>query len=124
MKIIQTETAPKAIGPYSQAIQVGKTVYFSGQIPLHPQTMQMASDIETQAKQAFANVQALAQAAGGTLADIVKITILLVDINDFPVVNQIMETFFKPPYPARATYAVKALPKEAKIEIEAIMVLE
>lgn len=121
---IQTELAPKAIGPYSQAIKVANTVYFSGQIPLDPKTMALVSgDIAAQANQVFANLQEVAKAAGGGLEDIVKITIFLTDLTHFPVVNEIMMTFFKEPYLARSTIQVSALPKGAQIEIEAVMVV-
>ncbi len=122
--IIATANAPAAIGTYSQAVKVGNTVYFSGQIPLNPQTMEMVSEsFEAQAVQVFNNLKAVAEAAGGSLNDFVKITVLLSDLKYFAEVNSIMATFFDEPYPARAAYAVKALPKDADIEIEAIMVV-
>ncbi|MCA6063512.1 RidA family protein [Thalassolituus marinus] len=122
--IIATANAPAAIGTYSQAVKVGNTVYFSGQIPLNPQTMEMVSEsFEAQAVQVFNNLKAVAEAAGGSLNDFVKITVLLSDLKYFAEVNSIMTTFFDEPYPARAAYAVKALPKDADIEIEAIMVV-
>lgn len=122
--IISTEAAPKAIGPYSQAVKTGNTVYLSGQIPLDPATMEMVTDsFEAQAVRVFENMQAVAEAAGGTLNDCVKLTILLTDLGNFAEVNEIMARYFKEPYPARAAYAVKALPKDADIEVEAIMVL-
>lgn len=123
--IIQTEDAPKAIGPYSQAVKAGNTVYFSGQIPLDPKTMTLVGgDISAQAEQVFVNLQAVAKAAGGSLDAIVKLTIYLTDLNGFPLVNEIMKTFFKEPYPARSTIQISALPKAAQIEIEAIMVVD
>jgi reactive intermediate/imine deaminase len=123
--IISTEKAPAAIGTYSQAVKVGNTVYLSGQIPLNPETMEMEMDsFETQAVRVFENLKAVAEAAGGSLADFAKITILLSDLKYFAQVNEIMARYFSEPYPARAAYAVKALPKDADIEIEAIMVLD
>lgn len=122
--IISTENAPAAIGTYSQAVKVNDTVYLSGQIPLNPQTMEMVTEsFEAQAVQVFENLQAVARAAGGELSDFVKITVLLSDLAYFAQVNEIMARYFTAPYPARAAYAVKALPKDADIEIEAIMVL-
>lgn len=122
--IISTDAAPKAIGPYSQAVKTGNTVYLSGQIPLDPETMEMVTDsFEAQAVRVFENMKAVAEAAGGTLNDCVKLTILLTDLGNFAEVNEIMARYFQEPYPARAAYAVKALPKDADIEVEAIMVL-
>lgn len=122
--IISTDAAPRAIGPYSQAVKTGNTVYMSGQIPLDPATMEMVTDsFEAQAVRVFENMTAVAEAAGGTLNDCVKLTILLTDLGNFAEVNEIMARYFKEPYPARAAYAVKALPKDADIEVEAIMVL-
>lgn len=122
--IINTKNAPAAIGTYSQAIKVDNTVYISGQIPLNPETMEMMMDsFETQAHQVFKNLQAIAQEAGGDLKDLVKITVLLSDLKYFAQVNEIMAQYFSEPYPARAAFAVKALPKDADIEIEAIMAL-
>lgn len=122
--IISTENAPAAIGTYSQAVKVDNTVYISGQIPLNPKTMEMMMDsFETQAHQVFKNLQAISQAAGGDLKDLVKITVLLSDLKYFAQVNEIMAQYFSEPYPARAAFAVKALPKDADIEIEAIMAL-
>jgi reactive intermediate/imine deaminase len=123
-QIIQTNAAPKAIGPYSQAVKVGNTVYFSGQIPLDPTTMTVVTGgIAAEAKQVLTNLQAVAMAAGGGLEDMVKLTIYLTDLSYFPVINDIMMTFFKEPFPARSTVQVSALPKAVQIEIEAIMVL-
>ncbi|TAK73086.1 MAG: RidA family protein [Gammaproteobacteria bacterium] len=121
---IQTEAAPRAIGPYSQAIKIGNTVYFSGQIPLHPETMALVSDdFAAQAEQVFNNLEAVSKAAGGGLEAIVKLTIYLTDMASFPVVNTTMTRFFQPPYPARTTVQVSALPKAAQIEIDAVMVI-
>jgi reactive intermediate/imine deaminase len=123
-KVIQTADAPAAIGPYSQAVQVGNTLYMSGQIPLDPKTMQIVDGgIEAQARQVFANLRGVAAAAGATLNDIVKLTILLTDLAEFAKVNDIMAAHFAAPYPARATYQVAALPRGAKIEVEAVLVL-
>ncbi|KGK41755.1 endoribonuclease [Nitrincola sp. A-D6] len=122
--IISTEKAPAAIGPYSQAVKAGNTVYMSGQIPLNPDNMEMVTEsFEAQAVQVFENLKAVAEAAGGSLADCVKLTILLSDLANFAQVNEIMQRYFSQPYPARAAYAVKALPKDADIEVEAVMVL-
>lgn len=121
--IIATEKAPSAIGTYSQAVRVGSTVYMSGQIPLVPETMEMVTEsFEAQAEQVFQNLQAVAEASGGTMADIVKVTILLSDMGYFAQVNEVMARYFAEPYPARAAFAVKQLPKDADIEVEAIMV--
>jgi reactive intermediate/imine deaminase len=121
--IISTPLAPAAIGPYSQAVKVGNTVYMSGQIPLNPETMEMVTEsFEAQAVRVFENMKAVTEAAGGSMADIVKLTILLSDLKYFAEVNEIMVRYFSEPYPARAAYAVKALPKDADIEVEAIMV--
>ena len=120
---IHTNLAPAAIGPYSQAIRVGDTVYLSGQIPLDPQSMMLvANDIKRQATQAFMNLQAVAIAAKGDLSKVVKLTIYLIDLKHFAVVNEVMTQFFQEPYPARATIQVSALPKEALIEVDAVMV--
>lgn len=122
--IIATENAPAAIGTYSQAVKAGDTVYISGQIPLNPQTMEMVTEsFEAQAVQVFENLKAVAEAAGGSLADFVKVTVLLSDLKYFAEVNEVMARYFSAPYPARAAFAVKALPKDADVEIEAIMVL-
>jgi len=118
---IHSDDAPDAIGPYSQAVRVGRTVYLSGQIPLDPTTMEMVQgEIDTQAKQVFDNLAAVAHAAGCGFADIVKLTIYLVDLEQFSRVNEVMAEVFTPPYPARATIAVAALPKGAPLEVEAI----
>lgn len=121
---ISTPNAPRAIGPYSQAIKVGNTVYLSGQIPLIPETMELVSgDIKAEAQQVFANLSAVAKAAGGTLDDAVKVNISLTDLNDFVAVNEVMASVFQQPYPARACVQVAALPKGAAVEIEVILAL-
>src|SRR5579864_1346527 len=117
---IHSPDAPTAIGPYSQAIRTGNTLYLSGQIPLDPKTMQLVEGIDAQTHQVFRNLRAVAVAAGATLNDIAKLTILLTDLGDFAKVNEIMAGYFKAPYPARATYQVAALPRGARIEVEAI----
>jgi len=120
--IIHTELAPKAIGTYSQAVRHGDLVFLSGQIPLIPDTMEMADGgIEAQVRQVFENLSAVCTAAGGSLDDILKLTIYLADMGDFPQVNTIMEQYFSPPYPARAAIGVAALPKNARVEMDAIM---
>ena len=120
---IQSPDAPAAIGPYSQAIRAGDVLYLSGQIPLDPKTMQMVEGIDAQAHQVFRNLRAVAAAAGATLHECVKLSVLLVDLADFAKVNEIMAGYFEPPYPARATYQVAALPRGARIEVEAIVAL-
>lgn len=123
-KIISTDKAPAAIGTYSQAVQVGDVVYMSGQIPLNPVTMEMVTEsFEAQAVQVFENLKAVAEAEGGNLNQCVKLTVLLSDMSYFPQVNEVMSRYFDAPYPARAAYAVKALPKAADIEVEAILAL-
>ncbi|MCZ6828763.1 MAG: RidA family protein [Gammaproteobacteria bacterium] len=122
--IISTPSAPAAIGPYSQAVKVGHTVWLSGQIPLQPETMELVTgDIGAQAKQVFSNLSAIAAAAGGSMDDAVKINISLTDLNDFAAVNEVMASFFSEPYPARACVQVAALPKAVDIEVEMIMAL-
>ena len=120
---IQTADAPAAIGPYSQAIRVGQTVYLSGQIGLDPRSGQLVDGLEAQAHQVFRNMQGVAKAAGASLDAAVKLTIMLADLADFTRVNEIMATYFKPPYPARSTYQVAGLPRAARIEVEAIIAL-
>lgn len=121
--VIESSSAPQAIGPYSQAIRVGNTVYLSGQIPLDPETMQLVEgDAGVQAERVFANLKAVAQAAGGDLPQFVKVTIYLTDLGDFATVNAVMQRWFSPPYPARVTVGVAALPRGAKVEIDATMV--
>jgi reactive intermediate/imine deaminase len=121
-QIIHSPEAPAAIGPYSQAVRVGNTLYMSGQLPLDPRTMQIVDGgIEAQARQVFANLRAVAGASGATLNDIVKLTILMADLSEFTKVNEIMAAHFDAPYPARATYQVAALPRGARIEVEAVL---
>jgi len=119
---IHSKHAPAALGPYSQGVRAGDTVYLSGQLGLDPATGSLVEGIDAQAHQVFRNLRAVAQAAGGELDDVVKLTILMADLADFGKVNEIMATYFKPPYPARATYQVAALPKAAALEVEAILV--
>jgi len=124
-EIINTAAAPAAIGTYSQAVKVGDTVYLSGQIPLVPQTMQLVEgDMNAQIRQVFDNLQAVATAAGGGLADIVKLNIYLIDLGHFSLVNEVMAAYFQEPYPARAAIGVASLPKGAAIEADAVMVVE
>ncbi len=123
--IITTDKAPAAIGPYSQAVRTGNTVYFSGQIPLDPATGQMVEgDIALQARQVFVNLKAVAEAAGGSLEKIVRVGIYVTNLGHFATVNEIMSEYFQAPYPARSTIEVSALPKLADIEVDAIMVLD
>ena len=123
-QIIATENAPAAIGTYSQAVRVGDTVYISGQIPLDPNTMEVCSQVfADQTRQVFDNLAAVANAAGGDLSDIVKLSIFMTDLSYFPMVNEIMADYFQLPYPARAAVGVKELPKAVQIEMEAIMVM-
>ena len=122
---IATDHAPAAIGTYSQAVRSGHTVYFSGQIPLDPLTQEMVSgDFGVHVERAFLNLRAVAEAAGGSLDQIVKLTVYLVDMGNFPAVNACMEQFFSEPFPARAALAVAALPKAALVEVDAVMVLD
>ncbi len=120
---IETKKAPQAIGTYSQAIRTGDTVYLSGQIGLDPETMQMAEGIEAQAHRVFQNLRAVAEAAGGRLDDMVKLTVYLTDLVHFPRINEIMAGYFNRPYPARVAVGVAGLPRNAMVEIEAVMVL-
>ncbi len=123
-QIIQTSKAPQAIGTYSQAVKMGGTVYLSGQIPLVPETMEMVQGgIEVQIRRVFDNLQAVAEAAGGGLADVVKLNVFLTDLAHFPVVNQVMAGYFQEPYPARAAIGVAALPKGAAVEMDGVMVV-
>lgn len=123
-EIISTDKAPAAIGPYSQAVKVGSTVYMSGQIPLDPATMEMVTEsFAAQATRVFENLKAVAEEAGGSLNDAVKLTVLLSDMSYFSIVNEVMAQYFEMPYPARAAFAVKELPKGADVEIEAILEL-
>lgn len=122
--IINTPLAPAAIGPYSQGVRVGNLVFFSGQIPLDPVTMTVVSgDMQAQAVRVFDNLQAVSEAAGGGLRDLVKLTIFLTDLADFTIVNDTMKRYFESPYPARSTVQVAALPRGVAIEVEAIMAL-
>lgn len=122
--IIATDKAPQAIGTYSQAVKVGSTVYLSGQIPLDPKTMTMVSDeFSAQVVQVFDNLVAVCEAAGGTMADIVKLNIFLTDLSHFATVNEIMSRYFAQPYPARAAIGVKELPKGSLVEMDGIMEL-
>lgn len=123
-QVIHTETAPKAIGTYSQAVRCGNTVYLAGQIGLHPRTMELASGIEPQIRRVFDNLKAVAAAAGGGLDDVVKLTVYLTDLGNFARVNEIMAAYFQAPYPARAAVGVASLPRGALVEMDAIMVLE
>ncbi len=119
--IITSEKAPAAIGTYSQAVKVGPAVYLSGQIPLNPQTMEMAEGFEAQTIQVFENLKAVAEAAGGSLADVVKLNIFLIDLKHFATVNELMARYFQPPYPARAAVGVASLPRDSEVEMDAIM---
>ncbi|HLQ12916.1 MAG TPA: RidA family protein [Steroidobacteraceae bacterium] len=122
--VIETRRAPQAIGTYSQAVRAGDTVYVSGQIPLDPATgILVSADIEAEIRRVFENLRAIAEAAGGTLQDVVKLTIFLTDLSCFPKVNEIMATFFTAPYPARAVVGVAALPRGARVEMECILSL-
>lgn len=124
IEIIKTDQAPQAIGTYSQAVKKGKTVYLSGQIPLVPATMEMVDgDISRQIKQVFENLDAVSRAAGGGLKNVVKLNVYLTDLGNFPVVNEIMANYFNEPYPARAAVGVAALPKDAAVEMDAVLEL-
>ena len=123
-EIISTDRAPQAIGTYSQAVKVGTAVYISGQIPLIPETMEMIEgDIKLQIHRVFQNLLAVANAAGGDLSDVVKLNIFLTDLANFPHVNEVMAEYFQQPYPARAAIGVAALPKDAGVEMDAVMEL-
>ena len=123
-EIIRTDQAPQAIGTYSQAVKVGTTVYMSGQIPLQPASMELVTgDIEGQIRQVFDNLSAVAKAAGGSFADLVKLNVFLTDLGHFPIVNQLMAEYFDEPYPARAAIGVAALPKAAEVEMDAVLEL-
>ncbi len=122
--VVQTSRAPQAIGTYSQAVRAGDTVYISGQIPLDPATGVLVSgDIEAEIRRVFDNLRAIAEAAGGTLANVVKLSVFLTDMTHFPKVNEIMATYFTTPYPARAAVGVAALPRGARVEMECILSL-
>ncbi|ODT34780.1 MAG: reactive intermediate/imine deaminase [Lautropia sp. SCN 70-15] len=124
-QIVATADAPAAIGPYSQAVRVGDTVWLSGQIPLDPATGQLVEgDFTAQVERAFANLAAVVKAAGGTLDQVVKLTLFLTDLGQFGTVNEIMQRHFRAPYPARSTVGVASLPRGAQFEVEAVLVLE
>ena len=124
-EIINTDQAPEAIGTYSQAVKVDKTVYMSGQIPLIPESMTLVEgDIADQIRQVFNNLSAVAKAAGGDLNDVVKLNVFLTDLGNFATVNEIMAGYFSKPYPARAAIGVASLPKDAAVEMDAILVLK
>lgn len=123
MKPISTPEAPAAIGTYSQAIRAGDTVYLSGQIPLDPKTMQLVDGFENQVRRVFDNLQAVCKAAGGDFTRVVRVTIYLVDLGNFPKVNEVMASYFREPYPARVTVGVSSLPRGAQVEIDAVLYL-
>jgi reactive intermediate/imine deaminase len=124
-KFIYSPDAPEAIGTYSQAVRVGDLVYLSGQIPLDPRTMELVEgDFATSVRRVFENLAAVCRAAGGDLADVVKVNVYLLDMGDFPIINEVMAEYFQPPYPARAAVAVTELPKGAPVEVEAILALD
>ena len=123
-EIITTDKAPQAIGTYSQAVKTGSTVYLSGQIPLVPETMEMVEGgIREQIHRVFQNLSAVTEAAGGSLADVAKLNVFLTDLSNFPIVNEVMAEYFTEPYPARAAIGVAALPKDAGVEMDAVMEL-
>ncbi|MBI6851315.1 RidA family protein [Pseudomonas cichorii] len=122
--VITSDKAPAAIGPYSQAIKAGNTVYMSGQIPLDPKSMELVEGIEAQIVQVFENLKSVAEAADGSFKDIVKLNIFLTDLGNFAKVNEIMGKYFEQPYPARAAIGVAALPRGAQVEMDAILVIE
>jgi len=121
MKPISTAEAPAAIGPYSQAVRAGDTVYLSGQIPLDPKTMQIVEGFDHQVKRVFDNLRAVCRAAGGDFDRVVRLTIFLTDLAQFPKVNDLMATYFREPFPARVTVGVASLPRGAQVEIDAVM---
>lgn len=122
--VIHSDNAPAAIGTYSQAVKVGSTVYLSGQIPLDPKTMQMVEgDIDAHITRVFENLKAVAEASGGSLADVVKLNVFLTDLGNFARVNEIMARYFSQPYPARAAVGVAALPRAAQVEMDAVLVI-
>lgn len=123
-EIIKTDQAPQAIGTYSQAVKIGGTVYLSGQIALDPQTMSMVEgDTEAEIRRVLDNLQAVARAAGGSLDDLAKLNVFLVDLADFATVNQVMTEYFQEPYPARAAIGVAALPRGARVEMDGVLEL-
>jgi reactive intermediate/imine deaminase len=121
MKPVSTPEAPAAIGTYSQAMRAGDTVYLSGQIPLDPKSMQIVEGFENQVRRVFDNLQAVAKAAGGDFSRVARVTIYLIDLANFPKVNEIMATYFREPYPARVTVGVASLPRGSLVEIDAVM---
>ena len=122
--VIHSDAAPKAIGPYSQAIKVGRTVYMSGQVPLNPETGELVSnDLDAEIRQIFKNLTAVANAAGGSLGDAVRLGVYLTDLGDFAVLNTLMAEFVPQPFPARSTIQVAALPRGARVEIDAVLEL-
>lgn len=122
--MISTSLAPQAIGPYSQAVRVGNTIYLSGQVGFNPATMSLVSeDFAAQAEQTFKNINAVVTACGATLAEIAKLTIYVTDLSEFSKLNEVMANYFKQPYPARTTIQVSALPRGAKVEIEGIVII-
>ncbi len=124
-QIISTSAAPEAIGTYSQAVRVDNTVYLSGQIPLDPESMSLVEGgIEIQIRRVFDNLLAVAQASGGSLSNVVKLNIYLTDLSCFPIVNEIMSEYFEKPYPARAAIGVASLPKDASVEMDAVLVVD
>jgi len=123
-QIIQTAGAPQAIGTYSQAVKVGETVYLSGQIGLDPASMQLVEGIEAQVHRVFSNLKAVAEASGGSLADVVKLNVYLTDLANFALVNTIMAEYFQQPYPARAAVGVASLPRGALVEADGVLVVE
>ena len=122
--IVSTPNAPNAIGTYSQAVNVNGTVYMSGQVGLEPETMEPLTGTREQIDRVFRNLRAVAEAAGGDLSHVVKLTVYLTDLSNFPMVNEVMGEYFSEPYPARAAVGITTLPKGAEVEIEGIMVLE
>ena len=123
--VIQTDNAPQAIGTYSQAVKAGDTIYLSGQIPLDPESMEIvAGGIDEQIRQVFNNLRAVCEAAGGSIQDMVKLNIYLTDMSHFAKVNEVMATVYKEPYPSRAAIGVAALPKDAMVEMDGVMVLK
>src|SRR5258707_2927581 len=123
MKPISYPEAPAAIGPYSQAVRAGDTVYLSGQIPLDPKTMQIVDGFENQVKRVFDNLRAVCRAAGGDFDRVVRVTVYLTDLANFAKVNEAMATYFKEPYPARAAVGVASLPRGSQVEVDAVMYL-
>jgi reactive intermediate/imine deaminase len=121
-QIVQTNRAPQAIGPYSQAVRAGDTLYLSGQIPLDPETMQLVTgDIDKEIRRVFENLKAVAEAAGSSLANAVKVNVFLTDLSHFAKVNEIMATYCTEPYPARAAIGVAQLPRGARVEVECVL---